>query len=138
MNLKPVLPDLDTFFDSLITAAAPDTVTAIQDQHADSYDEVPFVSWTAINQGQYQYGYWNVTLVLNLLAEPREIFSYAAELYAAIQSWNVPGEGVILGVAAINTVEDAGVFDKVSEIRLPGKHLSQAVATFRITVQDLS
>ncbi len=138
MSLKAVLPDLDTFFDSLMTAAAPDTVTAIQDQHADSYDEVPFVSWTAINQGQYAFGLWNVTLVLNLLAAPREIFSYSAELYAAIQSWNTPGEGVTPGVAAINTVEDAGVFDKVNEIRLPGKHLSQAVATFRITVQDLS
>ncbi|MEV8338531.1 hypothetical protein [Leucobacter sp. NPDC077196] len=138
MSLKRVLPDLDTFFDSLMTAAAPDTVTAIQDQHADSYDEVPFVSWTAINQGQYDFGLWNVTLVLNLLAAPREIFAYSAELYAAIQSWNTPGEGVILDLAAINTVEDAGVFDKVNEIRLPGKHLSQAVATFRITVQDLS
>ncbi|WP_053352704.1 hypothetical protein [Leucobacter musarum] len=138
MNTKPVLPDFDAFFDALITAAVPDTVTAIQDQHADSYDEVPFVSWTAINQGQYDYGLWNVTLVLNLLAAPRDVFGHSAHLYAAIQNWSIPGEGVMPEIAAINTVEDASVFDKVSEIRLPGKHLSQAVATFRLTVQDLT
>lgn len=136
--MNPHLIDLESLFDSLLTSAAPEGVTAIQDQHADSFQEIPFVAWTAINQGQYGFGLWNAMLTLTVIAHPLDMSQICADLYAAIRMWEVPGEGVMPGVAAINTVTDAGVFDRVNEINLPGKHLSQAVASFRFTVQDMS
>lgn len=135
---RPNLLDVETMFDSLMTEIAPDDVTPIQEQHADSYDEVPFVSWTAINQGQYAHGLWNVTLVLAVVAEPTDLFRICSELYSGVQGWAVPGVGVLAAVGGVNTVTDGGVFDKVSEVRLPGKHLAQANATFQLTIQDMS
>lgn len=132
------LLDTETLFDAIVTAAMPSGVAAIQDQHADSFGEVPFVSWTALNQGQYDYGLWNVTLVLNVLAHPLEMQKICADVYRAVCMWNMPGEGVMPNVGGVNTVTDSGVFDKINEISMPGKALSQTVATFQLTVQDLS
>ena len=133
------LLDTDTMFDKLVSDAAPDGVTPIRDTEPDSYGELPLVAWNAINGGQYDHGLWRITLSLNVVAEPLTIFSICSDLYSAITLWNVPGEGVMPGIGGVLEVNDSNVFAKVGgDVLLHGKHLAQYVATFTISVKEMT
>lgn len=129
------LLDVETMFDALMTEAAPDGVTPIQWLHADTFNEMPFVSWQAINNGQYSYGLWNVTLILEVVAEVDAMHDICQQLYAGIKSWAVPGEGVVADVGWVEGIEDQGVFDKSSQALIHAKFLAQAAATFTLSIR---
>lgn len=129
------LLDVETMFDTLMTSAAPEGITPIQWLHADSYEQAPFASWQAVNNGQYSYGLWNVTLILEVVADTVAMHDICAQLYAGIKSWGIPGEGVVPGIGFVEGIEDQGVFDKSSQSIVHGKFLAQASATFTLAVR---
>lgn len=129
------LLDVETMFDTLMVDAAPDGVTPIQWLHADSFDQMPFVSWQVINNGQYGFGLWNVTLILEVVADTVAMYDTCSALYAGIKSWGVPGQGVVPDVGFVEAIEDQGVFDKSSQALIQGKFLAQAAATFTLSVR---
>lgn len=131
------LLDTETLFDALVSAAAPPGVTAIQDVHADSWEEMPFVSWRVVNNGQFDYGLWQVVLVLNVVALPTDMFRILTHLYGQITLWNVPGEGVVPDLGGVTEVADSSVFDKVFDGLIQGKHLVQYAASFTINIQQM-
>lgn len=129
------LLDVETLFDALMTDAAPPGVTPIQWLHADTYDQMPFASWQVVNNGQYSYGLWNVTLILEVVTDTVTMHDVCSQLYAGIKSWAIPGQGVVPDVGFIENIEDQSVFDKSSQGLVQGKFLSQASATFSISVR---
>ncbi|UOR02062.1 hypothetical protein MUN77_01640 [Leucobacter allii] len=132
------LLDVDQMFDQLMTDACPTGVTPIRDTQPDSYDEVPAVLWNATNNGQYDHGLWRVALTLNVLADPLTVFPICSDLYSAVTTWNVPGEGVMPGVGGVLEVTDSNVFTKINgAVVLHGKHLVQYVASFSISAQEM-
>lgn len=131
------LLDVETMFDRLMSEASPTGVTAIQDVQPESYDEVPFVSWSALNNGQYAHELWSVTLVLNVIAEPTEMYDVCAGLYAAIAEWSTTPSGVVAGVGGVLEATDSRVFSKINETFIHGKHLAQYTGTFSVSVRQL-
>ena len=131
------LLNVNKMFHALMTEAAPDGVTPIRDVQPDSNDEIPYVAWQVANNGQYGHGLWQVTLILNVVAEPQDVFDICSDLYSEVTGWNTPGEGVVEGVGGVVEVTDAAVFDRIFETFSFGKYLSQYAASFTISIQEM-
>lgn len=139
--MKANYPNIHRLVQTILTDGAFPGTTVIADLDGNDYEELPLISWRALNEGQYGHGLWRVNLVLQVVLdlEQTDMDDLLPHLYAQIHSWNEPGKGVIkderLGV---ESVSDVAVFDTVSMAWVNGKHLTQFAAQFTLLVHDWS
>lgn len=134
------LIDLQGLVQTILDRDAPAGARVIADVAANSGEEVPLISWTAINEGQTDHGLWSAILAITIVCDPADAWSLCRAVYALVHSWNEPGVGVIEDDrVGVNSTTDMGVFDLVhSETITNGKSLEQYAGQFRIQIQDWS
>lgn len=114
-------------------------VEVAADLDANSVGDTPMVTFTVLNQGQFEHGLWRVILLLNVFCEASDTDDLLSTLYPLILSWEEPGMGVLeeekLGVQSI---QDSNVFDLVTQAVMNGKHILQFSGQFELIVQDWS
>lgn len=136
---KPNYPNMHRLAQVILSEGKYPGSEVISGLEADSYEHVPLVAWQGVNGGQYSYGLWNFTLVLNVICEPPDMNAMISHLYAQVHSWEHPGVGVIESEKfGVETVEDRIVFDTVQKAIVHGKHIVQFTGQFALTVQDWS
>lgn len=137
--MKDNLPPFGKFIQHILEEHGYPGLTVIVDLDAESYDEVPFVSWTFINQGQRDHGLWVGILALTVLCMPEDAGVILPHLYKQTHQWELPDRGELSSASlGIESVTDSMIFDEVNLGILNGKDVAQHNAQFRLLVRDFS
>lgn len=114
-------------------------VDVVADLDVDSIENLPTVTYSLSggSQDSNGRGLWEFTLSLNIFAEDADAFDVAAAVYAAVWSWDEPGVAVLPDLGSVNAVEDVSAPGRlVSGIQMIGKHVTQYVAVFALTLHN--
>lgn len=137
--MKPVMPPFNRFIQTILEEDRFPGSTVIVDLDANSYEDLPLVSWTFLNSGQRDYGLWGGILAVNVICVPRDAEDLLSHVYAQVHAWGALDKGELPGVGlGVETVADQAVFNIVSQAVVNGKHVAQFSGQFGLTIRDYS
>lgn len=121
---------------TLLTEDAGAIGTIAADLDVESIDQVPFITFTTVGEGQTRgVGFWPVTLTLSVFAEATNAFEITQQLYAVIHGWT---GRVVPGVGGVQDVDDIAKFGRIgSNVDMIGKTISQRTGSFALTLRSL-
>ena len=137
--MKANWPPFEEFIDHILNENSYPGLAAFQDIDSTSYDEVPFVSWTVIVQGQKAHGLWDVVLAFTVMCETKDADKILSHLYAQIHGWESLDKGELTSKRiGVESVRDVAGFDRIHAVFMNGRHVSQFTAQFGLTINDFS
>lgn len=137
--MKANLPPFDEFIQHILTQHGYSGLEVIQDLDSESHDDVPFVAWTFINQGQRDHGLWTGLLALTVLCETDDADSILQHLYKQVHRWDEPDRGALESKkVGVQSVTDVEIFSFVHEVFMNAKDVGQYNAQFRLSIIDYS
>lgn len=139
--MKPNLPPFHHFIQTILESGKYPGSEVIADIDADSYQYLPLVTWTYLNNGQHNYGLWGGTLAVTILCDPSISESLLGHVYKQIHSWNDldPDMGEMSNLKlGVENVIDRSVFDLVHSTLMNGKSVGQFNGQFELTILDWS
>lgn len=106
-----------------------------------SIDRLPLVIYTFIGSGQSQNGpgLWSGSLIISTI--DRTLSGATAlqkTIYGIVTSWALPGNGVVDGLGAVESVEDESLFSLSPKSSLIGKDVSQYDGSFGVSLRTIN
>lgn len=134
--------DDQAFFMALLTAGL-DTnkYTIASELTEDSIDKLPLVLFDFSSTGQSQNGpgIWSGSLLLSSFGNGQaEAGDGADDLYALAHLWNLPDNGIVAGVAAVELVEDDIAFSQNPQSVMLGKNVSQYDGSLAVVIRSFN
>lgn len=137
--MKDTLPPFMPFCQYILEEDRYPGSTVIVDLDAHSYESVPLVSWTFLNEGQRDHGLWGGILAITVICDPADADKILPHIYKQVHRWESPDKGELPDEKiGVETVTDTAVFDIVHQSIVNGKALAQFNGQFRLTIIDWS
>lgn len=137
--MKHAYPPFQRFMQGVLESGTYPGATVISELDANSYEDLPLVSWMYMNSGQLDYGLWDGVLALSLLCDAATHEAFLAHVYEQVRSWETPGLGVDQDLKlGVERVTDMAVFQLNNIAALNGKSVLQFNAQFALKIRDWS
>lgn len=131
---------IQTLLESTMDGIVPPSSIAA-DLDVDDLDNIPFITHnTSIAQDRNGNGFWsaNLTLVAHVEASTAAFNTIIRPLYLGVHSWDLPQNGIVPGVGAVERVEqDIQAFTRLGRgVPMLNKVVTPYVGSFELSIRN--